>query len=82
MPSAAWRPMRTIGWIVVPVRRVVEDALEQPPGVAGARRALGQRHALGHLDDAERRQLAGPRVEHAPRRAGSAPRPSSGWRPG
>ena len=47
-----------------PVRRVVEDALEEAPGVAGAGRALGQRHALGDLDDPERRQLAGPRVEH------------------
>ena len=43
--------------------REVEDALEEPAGVAGARRALGERHALGHLDDAERGQLAGPRVE-------------------
>ena len=46
------------------VGRVVEDALEESPGVAGARRALGQRHALGDLDDPERGQLAGPPVEH------------------
>ena len=46
------------------VGRVVEDALEQPPGVPGARRALRQRHPLGDLHDAERRQLAGPLVEH------------------
>ena len=64
MPSAAWRPMRTIGWIVVPVRRVVEHLLEQSPGVPGAGRALGQRHALGDLDDAQRRQRARPRIEH------------------
>ena len=31
---------------------VVEDPLEQAPGLPGAGRALGQRHALGHLDDA------------------------------
>ena len=47
-----------------PVRGVVEHPLEEPPGVPGARRALGQRHALGHLDDPERRQLARPPVEH------------------
>ena len=47
-----------------PVRGVVEDALEQPARVAGPRRALGQRHPLGDLDDAERRQLARPLVEH------------------
>ena len=64
MPSAACRPMRTIGWIGVPFGRVVEDLLEQPSGVPGARRALGQRHALGHLDDAKRGQLAGLGLEH------------------
>ena len=64
IPSAACRPMRTIGWMVVPVGRVVEHPLEQPPGLAGPRRALGQRHPLRDLDDAQRRQLAGPRVEH------------------
>ena len=44
------------------IGRVVEHALEQAPGVAGARRALGQRHPLGHLDDARAprsRRLAG-----------------------
>ena len=46
------------------VRGVVEDPLEEAPGVAGAGRALGQRHPLGDLDDPERRQLAGPPVEH------------------
>jgi len=46
------------------VRCVVEDPLEEASGVPGARRALGQRHPLGHLDDAERGQLAGPPVEH------------------
>ena len=56
--------MRTIGWIGVPFGRVVEDLLEQPAGVAGARRTLRQRHPLGHLDDAERRQLAGLGIEH------------------
>ena len=64
MPSAACRPMRTIGWIVVPVGRVVEHALEQASGVPGAGRALGQGHALGDLDDPERRQLAVAWVEH------------------
>ena len=34
---------------------VVEDLLEQAPGLAGAGRALGQRHALGDLDDARAR---------------------------
>ena len=63
MPSAACRPIRTIGWIVVPSGREVEDPLEEPPGVAGPGRALGQRHALGHLDDPERGQLPGPRLE-------------------
>ena len=38
-----------------PVRGVVEDALEEPPGVARSGRALGQRHPLGHLDDPQRR---------------------------
>ena len=38
-----------------PIRRVIQDPLEQSPGVAGAGRALGQRHPLGHLDDPERR---------------------------
>ena len=46
------------------VGRVVEDALQEPPGVACPRRALGQRHALGHLDDAQRGQLARALVEH------------------
>ncbi len=64
MPSAACRPMRTIGWIGVPFGRVVEHLLEEAAGVPRAGRALGQRHALGDLDDAERRQLAGPRIEH------------------
>ncbi len=34
-------------------RGVVEHLLEQPPGVPGARRALGQGHALGDLHDAQ-----------------------------
>ena len=55
--------MRTIGWIVVPSGGEVEDLLEEAAGVPRARRALGQRHALGDLDDAERRELAGARVE-------------------
>ena len=46
------------------VGRVVEDALEESPGVPCPRRALGQRHALGHLDDAQRGQLARALVEH------------------
>ena len=47
-----------------PVGGEVEDALEEPAGVAGPGRALGQRHPLGHLDDPERGQLTGPLVEH------------------
>ncbi len=47
-----------------PGRGVVEHLLEQPTGVPGAGCALGQRHPLGHLDDAQGRQLAGARVEH------------------
>ena len=46
-----------------PVRGVVEDPLEQATSVTGPCRALGQGHPLGHLDDAQRRQLAGPRIE-------------------
>ncbi len=46
------------------IGRVVEHALEESPGVPGARRSLGQRHALGDLDDAECRDLAGSRVDH------------------
>ena len=46
-----------------PLGDVVEDLLEQAPRLAGARRALGQGHALGHLDDAQRRQLAGARLQ-------------------
>ena len=38
--------------------REVEDALEEPAGVPRPRRALRQRHPLGHLDDPERGQLA------------------------
>src|SRR4051812_12898758 len=41
----------------------VEDALEKTAGVTRARGAFAQRHALGHLDDPERGQLAGPRIE-------------------
>ena len=64
-----------------PVGREVEDALEQPPGLAGAGRALGERHALGHLDDPERRQLAGRGSSSAaPRRISSSA--VAGWRPG
>ena len=46
------------------VGRVVEDALEEPAGVSGTGRTLGQGHPLGDLDDAERRQLAHPPIEH------------------
>ena len=45
-------------------RSVVEDLLEQPAGMPGAGRALGQGHPLGHFHDAQRGQFAGPRVEH------------------
>ena len=38
--------------------REVENALEEPAGVPRPRRALRQRHPLGHLDDPERGQLA------------------------
>src|SRR5262249_52367885 len=41
----------------------VEDALEQAAGVARPGGALAERHPLGHLDDAERSQLPGPRIE-------------------
>ena len=41
----------------------VEDALEQPAGVPGAGRALGQGHALGHLDDARAPSARRPRVQ-------------------
>src|SRR5205814_7422801 len=41
----------------------VQDALEQPPRMAGPRRALGERHSLGDLDDPERGQLAAARLE-------------------
>ncbi len=58
IPSAACRPIRTIGWILRALGDEVEDALEQSAGVARPRGALGQRHALGHLDDAEGRELA------------------------
>ena len=46
-----------------PVGREVEHPLEEPPGVSGPRRSLGQRHALRHLHDPQRRQRAGPLVE-------------------
>ena len=42
---------------------VVQDLLEEAPCLPGPGRALGQRHALGHLDDAQRRQLAGSRLQ-------------------
>ena len=63
-------------------RREVEDALEQPARVPGPRRALGQGHALGHLDDAQRGRARRPAGRAAPARSGSAPRRSTGWRPG
>ena len=47
-----------------PVRGVVEDLLEEAPGVPGTGRAFAQGHPLGHLDDPERGQLAGPPIEH------------------
>ena len=47
-----------------PVGGVVEDALEQAAGVPGTGRALRQGHALGHLDDPERGDLAVLGVEH------------------
>ena len=46
-----------------PLRREIEDLLEEASGMAGAGRPLGQRHPLRHLDDPEGRQLAGPRIE-------------------
>ena len=46
------------------VRGVVQDALEESPRMPRAGRALGQRHALGDLHDAERGEFAGPLVEH------------------
>ena len=62
--------------------RVVEDLLQQPARLPGARRALGQRHALGHLDDAERGQLAGPRLHQRGADPDRAPPRSAGSRPG
>src|SRR6185503_19110226 len=41
----------------------VEDALEQAASVAGPGRAFRQGHALGHLDDAQRGQLAAVGIE-------------------
>ena len=41
---------------------VVEDALQQPAGLAGLRRAFAERRPLRHLDDAEDGQAAGPAV--------------------
>jgi hypothetical protein len=43
--------------------RVVEHLLEEAPRLAGTGRALGQGHALRYFDDAERRELARPRLE-------------------
>ena len=51
------------------VGRVVEHALEEPPGVPRPGGALGQGHALRDLDDPERRQLARPPIEHRRARA-------------
>ena len=48
-----------------PVRREVEHALEEAPGVAGAGGAFAQRHSLRDLDDAQGRELAGARVEES-----------------
>ena len=45
-----------------PLGHVVQHPLQEPSRLPGPRRALGQRHALGHLDDPERRELAGARV--------------------
>ena len=52
------------------VGRVVEHALEEPPGVPGPGRALGQRHALGDLDDARAPTARPPAGRASPRRAG------------
>ena len=65
-----------------PLGDVVEDLLEQAPGLAGARRALGERHALRHLHDAQGGQLARPLLQQRRRRSGSAPPRSAGSRPG
>jgi hypothetical protein len=46
-----------------PLGSEIEDPLEEPPGVPGPGRSLRKWHALGHLDDSERGQLAGPRLE-------------------
>ena len=60
------------------LRRELEHALEQAPRLARPRRALGKRHALGHLDDAERSQRAA-RAAAAPRRCERGRPPSAGW---
>ena len=39
------------------LRDEVVDALEEPPGMTGLRRTLGERLALGHLDDAQGDEL-------------------------
>ena len=44
------------------LRRVVEDLLQQPSGLAGPCRAVAQRRSLGNLDDAEDIQHARPAV--------------------
>ncbi len=45
------------------LRHEVEDALEESPRMPGPGGALRQRHALGHLDDPQRGQLATVRIE-------------------
>jgi hypothetical protein len=46
-----------------PLGDEVEHLLEQPASVPSTRGALGQGHALGHLDDAQGGELAAARVE-------------------
>jgi hypothetical protein len=47
-----------------PVRCVIEHLLEQSSRMPGPCRSLGQRHALRHFDDPQRRQLARLGFEH------------------
>ena len=82
IPSAACRPMRTIGWMARALGGVVEHLLEETAGVPGAGRALATA-ASPRGPRRCRAPRARPAADRASRhRAGSAPRPCPGWRPG
>ena len=63
-------------------RGVVEDALQQPAGLAGTGGAFAERRALGHLDDAEDGEAAGLAVHQRGADPDQLLRRSAGWRPG